>query len=195
MINLNNKSKSKNLGFTLIELMVSISIFSIVILVSLGSIMSVLDANKKSQTLRAVMDNLNFSLESMTRDIRFGENYHCGTSGTLTDPQDCSNNITGDSTLNFKSADTGLQVTYKYNSSIKRIIKTSGGVDYYVTSPDVKIESLTFRVYGSPTYFGGTSNTVQPKVVILITGYAGTKITTKSSFILETTVSQRKLDL
>ena len=67
-------------GFTLVELMVSVSIFAIVMFISLGSILSILDANQKSKTLRSVMDNLNSAMESMTRTVRFGINYHCGSS-------------------------------------------------------------------------------------------------------------------
>jgi prepilin-type N-terminal cleavage/methylation domain-containing protein len=188
------KTKSYDSGFTLVELMVAVSIFTIVMVISMGSIMSVIDANKKSQTLRAVMDNLNFSMESMTRDIRFGENYHCGITDppSLTLPYDCA---AGDSVLNFRSAD-GPQVVYKLvgNRVVKTVTIASVPTDFYVTSPDVVIQDLTFRVYGSPPYFS-SNNLSQAKVVLIIRGYAGVKETTKSSFILETTISQRKLDL
>ena len=187
----NNNRDKTNSGFTLVEIMVAVSIFSIVMVVSLGSILAVLDANKKSQTLRSVMDNLNFSLESMTKDIRFGENYHCGTGGTVTLPLDCPS---GDSTLNLKITD-GSQVVYKLvgdGVTSGRVVKTFGGTDYDVTSPDVVIQDLKFRVLGSSAYSGG--NLSQPKVIIIVKGYVGSKPTTRSSFILETTVSQRKLD-
>jgi len=189
--NFKNNNISKSSGFTLVEIMVAISIFSIVMVVSLGSILSVLDANKKSQTLRSVMDNLNFSLESMTRDIRFGENYHCSTGGTITLPLDCAS---GNSTLNLKVTD-GSQIVYKLvgdGVTSGRIVKTFGGTDYNVTSSDVVIQDLKFRVLGSLAYSNGDLS--QPKVIIIIKGYVGSKPTTRSSFILETTVSQRKLD-
>ena len=49
-------------GFTLVELMVSVSLFAIVMVISMGSVVSVFDANKKSQSLRTVMDNLNSTI-------------------------------------------------------------------------------------------------------------------------------------
>ena len=70
-----SKKGGSNHGFTLIEIMVAVSIFSLIMVISMGSILSVFDANKKSQTLRTVMDNMNFTLEGMTRTIRFGRNY------------------------------------------------------------------------------------------------------------------------
>src|SRR6185369_2894245 len=104
------KNKGMKRGFTLIEMMVSLSVFSIVLLFSLSSIVSVLDANHKSQTLRTVMDNLNTTLDTMTRKIRFSTNYHCGTGpAAYSQPQDCT---TGDSSFTFLALD-GSQVTYK----------------------------------------------------------------------------------
>ncbi|MEI6843419.1 MAG: type II secretion system protein [bacterium] len=177
----------KNKGFTLVELMVSISLFSIVMLISMGSIMTVLDSNRKSQSLRAVMDNLNFTLESMTRSIRFGEKYHCGTSGTLTNPSDCPS---GDTSLTLlaplPSGTTGL-VTYRLSAG--KIVKTVGGVDMDLTSLDVTIDRLTFYVLGS-----ASSDTYQPRVLIVVKGHSGTKTSTQTSFTLETTISQRKFD-
>ena len=67
----NNKS-----GFTLVELMVSVSLFVIVMTISMGSILSVFNANRKAKNIRNVMDNINFTLEGMTRTIRFGSNIY-----------------------------------------------------------------------------------------------------------------------
>ena len=68
-------------GFTLIELLVSVSIFSIVMLVSTGAVFSIVEANKKAHTLKSVMTNLNFTLESMVRDVRVGSQFSCGAGG------------------------------------------------------------------------------------------------------------------
>ena len=182
--------KSKNAGFTLVELMVSLTIFSLVMVVLMGSILSVLDANRKSQAERAVMDNLNFSLEGMTRTIRFGDNYHCGASSPTTSHLDCGNGAD-----NMTVRDSNLnQVTYKLVNDVNgsRIVKTSGGTDYNVTSKDVTIQALAFYVYGSNPY--SVADLSQPRVVIMVKGYAGVKQTLQSTFILETTISQRKLD-
>ena len=179
--------KSKVQGFTLVELMVSVSIFSFVMLISMGAIMTILDANRKSQTLRSVMDNLNFALEGMTRTIRFGDTYHCG-GGDITETHDC---ITGDTSMSVKASD-GKRVTYALSGA--SIAKSEdGGTTYYpVTSPDVIIQNVKFYVTGSDQY--SLSDLSQPKVIVVVRGYAGTKESTKSSFILETTMSQRKLD-
>jgi len=178
-------------GFTLVELMVAVSLFAVIMVISMGSILSVFDANRKSQSLRTVMDNLNFTMEAMTRTIRFGSTYHCdSTVGDITVPRDCGNNGPATS-LVFKAPD-GTRVIYKLSGGhIARSI--NGGPEYFLTSSDMTIQSLTFRVFGSPTYQSG-GDLFQPQVIIVISGFAGTKETSKSSFSLETTVSQRQFD-
>ena len=63
-------------GFTLVEIMVAVSVFVLVMVISSGAIISVFNANQKSKNLRSAMDNLNLTMESMTRTIRFGTKYH-----------------------------------------------------------------------------------------------------------------------
>jgi len=74
------KVKSRG-GFTLVELLVSSAIFTVVSLVAVGAIITINDANRKTQAIRAIVDNLNYSLESMSRKLRTGSNYQCGDGG------------------------------------------------------------------------------------------------------------------
>jgi prepilin-type N-terminal cleavage/methylation domain-containing protein len=184
----NKKITKRNRGFTLVEIMVAVTIFSVVMVISMGSIIGVFNANYKSKSLRSVMDNLNLTLESMTRTIRFGTNYHCGTSVPTTSPLDCGG--AGNSNLTVR-AQNGAQTTYFLSGG--RIMRTVGSNTYAMTSPDVTITTLTFWVYGSAPYSGGT-NLLQPQVIIVISGYVGTKTNTRSYFTLQTTISQRVLD-
>ena len=177
-------------GFTLIELMVAVSVFVVVMFISGGAILRVLDANQKSKTLRSVMDNLNVTLESMTRTIRFGTNYHCGPIAVPPQPPplDCSG---GSNALTVRDVYTGLPVTYSLSGGcIARSI--NGAANQCLTSPDVNITNMTFRVSGSAPY----PDLFQPLVVIVIGGtVTGSKPGTQSSFSLETTASQRNFDL
>lgn len=191
-----SKKEKSNLvsGFTLVELMVASSLFLVVMLIVSGSVLSVFNANQKSKNLRSVMDNLNLTLETMTRTIRFGTNYHCGSSGVLTNPSDCTANPS--SSLSIRS-ETGTTITYSTTTTSTSISRTISGSTYNITSPDVTITNLKFWVIGSDPYCVsscGTQNAVQPRVIVVISGYVGAKPTTRSTFILQTTVSQRVFD-
>lgn len=191
-------------GFTLIELMVSVSLFAIIMTISMGSILSVFDANKKSESLRTVLDNLNFTLEAMTRTIRFGTNYHCNADvGTQSATRDCaiSDSVTlGGATTQYVSSSfavtsaDGVLVVYRLTND-GRITRTIGATPYKLTSPDVTITDLSFRVIGTDKY-SVNADILQPQVIINIAGIAGSaaKPSSQSTFTLQTTVSQRLFD-
>src|SRR5437868_2432209 len=87
------KAADMQKGFTLIEVLVSVMIFSIVMTVALRALLSMSESDRRAEAMKSVINNLNFALDSMVRDIRTGYNYHCGTSGAdLSTPgtQDCA---------------------------------------------------------------------------------------------------------
>lgn len=185
--------KNSSKGFTLIEIMVSVSVFAVVMLFVGSSIFTVFDSNRKSQSLRSVMDNLNLSLETMTRAIRFGNTYHCDISvGVYTTPRDCSG---GANSITFYDSN-GIPVIYLLCTSgansgrIARSANCTNGP--FVTGSDVTITNLTFKVSGATTYTNGDLS--QPQVIIVISGYSGPKLTSRSTFNLQTTISQRIFD-
>jgi prepilin-type N-terminal cleavage/methylation domain-containing protein len=77
-------------GFTLVEMLIAITLFIIVAFISIGAILTIFSANKKSQTSKTVVDNLNYTIESMVRNIRFGKTYHCGTGTPYNSLTNCS---------------------------------------------------------------------------------------------------------
>ncbi len=175
-------------GFTLIEILISVGIFAVLVTVALGSIASIFDANRKSQSLKAIITNLNFAVEVMAREIRFGENYHCGEDGDIEEPQNCSS---GSDFISFLSAE-GIQIAYTVEDSQLKKSEDGGETFLGVTAPDITIEHLKFFVLGAGQVL--ENEFLQPKVIILLRGYAGSKPTTQSTFILETSISQRVLD-
>ena len=176
-------------GFTIIEIMVAMTIFVTVVVMCSGAILSIFNANQKSKSLRSVMDNLNLTMESMTRAIRFGTNYHCGSIGDTTTPFDCS--VPANS-LTVKDVG-GVQTTYSLQNG--RIVRTVAGTNFFMTSSDANITTLAFRVYGSPAYNSG-ADLFQPQVIIVVRGTVGSsnKASAQSTFTLETTNSQRVFD-
>jgi len=177
---INNKLKT-NLGFTLIEMIVAVAIFTVVVFIGIGALLSISDANRKSNSLRSVMDNLNFAMENMSRSIRTGDDYSCGGVG---------NCPSGGNEFTFTDQN-GLSVEYSFAETdglgMITILK-DGGPPLRITSPEVDIDNLTFYVTGV-----GAGNG-QPRVVISIIGVAGIKDKLKSNFSIQTTVSQRAVD-
>jgi prepilin-type N-terminal cleavage/methylation domain-containing protein len=78
------EAPSRQSGFTLVELMVSLTLFTIVVLAAVGSLYTVNNASRRVQAMRSVIDNLNFGLESMSRTIRTGNTVVCGGASNTT---------------------------------------------------------------------------------------------------------------
>ena len=172
-------------GFTLIEIMTSVAIFAIVMTISVGSIIGVFDTNRRSETLKAVMDNLNLSMESMSREMRFGRNYNCGLSAPITSPQVCSS---GGDAIAFRANDGSTIIYQKNGPTIEK--SDDGGVNFVpVTAPEITIDSLQFFVLGALS-----GDSLQPKILIKIKGSAGTKASSRTEFTVQTMISQRQLD-
>jgi len=185
-----------NKGFSLIEIMVAVALFAVVMTISVGSLLSLVEANRKAQALNSVINNLNFALENMSRNIRVGNTYHCSTSSSvppnLDTTQDCPN---GGILFVFEGNEGDItvptdQIVYRFiNSRIEKSI--DGGTTFIaITASEVTINEMKFYTVG--TTRGDTS---QPRVVMTVQGTAGISTKAQTDFNLQTTVSQRVLDL
>jgi prepilin-type N-terminal cleavage/methylation domain-containing protein len=71
--------KQKQAGFTIIEMIVSLGLFSVVVTIAMGALLMLVAANNNVPGEQAVMTNLSFALDSMTREIRVGTEYYCNS--------------------------------------------------------------------------------------------------------------------
>jgi type II secretory pathway pseudopilin PulG len=181
------KKIKTNSGISLIELMVALSLFIVVMLISTGALLSIVDANRKARAMESIMDNLAFAIENMSKSIRTGTVYHCGSGGSVpyTSPKSCNN---AKNFFTFKDS-KGKQVVFKLTGNqIER--STDGGSNYFgITSPEISIDGLQFYVTGT-----GLTDKKQPKVIMVIRGQAGAKAKEISRFEIQTTISQRAID-
>ncbi len=173
-----------NKGFTLIEIMTAMSIFAVVMTISMSSIVGIFDANRRSKAIKDVMSNLNLSMESISKELRYGKNYHCSSSGNITTPADCAE---GDSFISFLSSEGEQVVYYLDSSSVWKQVASENVLP--VTAPEIVVDDLKFYVLGSTV-----GDEYQPKVIIKINAHSGNG-SNRSDFVLETMVSQRARDI
>jgi len=183
----------KEKGFTLIELLVSMALFSIILVIALGAIITIVDANKKARSLMTVMNNLNFSVDSMTRSFKVGDiaangNYG-GVNGIGGDGgAHCfqTTEIDYDATISVEDAQ-GRRVKYCFEKvgELGKITKwdsVSGGTSE-LTSPDIDIDKAYFEIKNQ-----------QPLLIINLQGTVGVSPKVRSDFTIQTSVSQRVLN-
>lgn len=171
-------------GFTLIEIIVSVALFTVVMTVALGALFMVISANKQAKGIKLVVNNVNLAMESMTRDLRVGFQYCDSQSQSETGSCD---SVTGTTQIWF-TTDQGDQFSsYRlFDGSIQRRIGTSGTF-FDVTGEDVVIDDMQFYIQGTLA-----GDTVQPFVTIVVDGTIRVAEVT-DDFHLQSTISQRKL--
>lgn len=166
-------------GFTLIEMTVSLGLFTIIMFVATSAFLSIVNTDRKARSVRIAADNLNIALEDMSRRIKTGSTYKCG-GGVGTG--DCLSPL---NSFAFTEQDGTTRTTYSWSSSaIWR------GAER-VTSPEINITSLKFLVSGSNNLTSGDKK--QPMVVIAIDGSLGSGIAS-TTFKIQTTITQRAYD-
>mgnify|MGYP001573989563 CR=1 FL=1 len=205
------KISQKNAGYTIIETMISVSLFIIITVAGMGALLSANFVHKKSQDMRSIMDNLNFVMEDISRNLRTGYNYRC---------YNISQSLTGDSAINIsRSCGNGWALAFEHtfgnpNDNIDqwvyfiggdgKIYKSTnnavGGIDNFVqltpneiiiTGNVDGVQVSGFSVLGAEPPPG---NSQQPFVIIKLVG----KITFKdvvTPFSLQTSISQRLIDI
>lgn len=161
---MNQKKYNSQKGFTMIELLVAMSLFVIVISIASGIFVYSLRTQKALVDLLAVNDNASLVIEQMAREVRVGSNF----SG-------------GGSVLNFISA-FGEAVSYSLSDGA--ILRKSQPI----TGSNVKVENLQFLLSGVGAGAPQTRVTIILKVGSRSPRLAG--FTTD----IQTTVSPRDLD-
>lgn len=211
--------KKTEYGFTLIEMIVSLALFSVVVTVSVGALLMLIATNDKLQGEQSVMTNLSFALDSMTREIRTGTSYICVSSNTVsgvfgsspletytTATPDCPNssaqrfrgvifNEAGDSITGA----TDNKIMYYYDAD-----PVQGGKIYRrvgnqaaesIVSSGIFVEDAKFFVTGGPSV-DDTGDTTQPTVSVHIQAVdVNDAAADKKSYFVQTTVTQRTLDI
>ncbi|MEA2112536.1 MAG: type II secretion system protein [Patescibacteria group bacterium] len=200
LFNLRNFKKDKDgrnkflTGFTLVEMITAVAIFSMVMVIAMGALLAVLNANKQNQAIQTAVNNLSLAMEMMSREIRVGYTYHCGTTGAITDTRNCSAGETYLALEPFDGnpTDVGDQVVYRLLGNRIQRSDDSGANFLNLTASAVVLQELKFYVSGS-----STSDNVQPRVLITVSGYVDLGSIGdrgKSYFNLQTTASQRLID-
>ncbi len=169
-----------NKGITLIELLLSVGLFSIVIISFLQLFGSAFKEQRKILIKNALLNNASYAIEYMARALRMAqkdENETCISGGSNYEITPSAEEI---KFLNYKGE---CQKFLLSNDSLK-VAKSSAEMD--LTSSALKVKKLKF--------IGSDSNpNEQPKITFALE--FETIETKPQKLNIQTTVSQRNLDL
>lgn len=197
-------------GFTIIEVMISMAIFTIIVTIGIGAVLDAMTQHHNTENNRTVMDSLNFIMEDMARNIRLGTNVRCVTDAaeTIDGAYDTSSTAVplpvipascplGSSQIVLNDLN-GNHLRYLISLPTapvpNQIMKASGDVDpQFLTPREVTIDPTVsgFTVRGAET--SATGDFSQPTVTIRLAGTINYK-NVVSKFAIQTTVALRALD-
>lgn len=170
-------------GFTLLELLVALGLFSIIVTIALGGFSSALRTQRQSAALISANNNVGSVFEQMTRELRNGSGY--------TYLPNVSPSNSGIAFLD----QSGNPVQYYLSDAVtangishNAIARNEGGNPQTITSDSVDVTYLYFEIAGA-----GSFDQVQPRVTIRMgIRPIGDRTVMNSVEHLQTTVSSRQ---
>lgn len=186
---------SRRRGFTLVELIVSLGLFTIVLFIANSAFIKVIDLNRKARATQVAIENVSLAVDDMSRRLRTGDTYYCDDDGSQFNNMTLTYATLTAKNCNFSSFDVG-SILFRspdgnlvgYQGDGGRILRRINGNYGYITSPEATVTRIAFLVTGTdlPPLSGSS-----PRVQILIQGVAGIKQGLQSNFDLYTMVAQR----
>lgn len=159
MIN-NNLNKK---GFTLIEMMVAVSIFTIVAIVISGTFLILAKSYKQIQINRTITDNLNFALDTLSLQIGDGLNHEI-----------YDNRIVFEENVLGRSGD---RIEYKLEDNTLKQCRNNNCVSFL--SDEINVDHLSFSRSG------------QRLISFQIGGFISSLNTSRNSFLVESSIYPR----
>lgn len=185
---------NKNAGFSLIEIIVSMAIFSVVMVAVMSAFFLALRAQRAVMLEKSAAESVRFSLEFMSRQMRFAQR---------SDDTTCLSQVG----LTFESSSSGeIQFINAQDECVRFYLDmATSSIMYDRTSPSmllanltnesqVSIDSLEFIIAGSTV---SPNDMEQPRVTIVIqaSGGGGTAEAQDVALDIQTTVTARPLDV
>jgi prepilin-type N-terminal cleavage/methylation domain-containing protein len=176
-IHLKNKYEK---GFTLMEVMVSVTIFTIIVTIGMGALITIFKTLQKTRADRQTIDSISFVMDTMTRRIRTGKEYTSSDAGggiKFIDQENVSVSF-------YKDSDS------EGNSRIYMIDGAFGNQNDPV---DITPENFTVKDFELTIIGTDPSDGIQPMVAINLKGVVRNG-QQESQLAVQTIVSQRLLD-
>ena len=175
-------------GFTLIEILVALSVFGLVGVLAVGSVVSTSTNYRRVESETSALRDLKSAFETVASELRTGSTWECYDNDVV--QSDCSGSWDEFRFLN----DRNEQISYYFadtpGNSRTQLVREDATTTRVaaVTGPDIDFSSWSFALNGHDP-----SDTIQPGLRINVVGtWYGNG--TSEQFHYETYVTQRNLD-
>ena len=184
--------KIKKGGFTLIEMLAAVMIFSLIIGAISGVFISSFRSQKSALSSQRLLDQTSYALEYMSRALRMATKQTADIPACLFQSGLNYENVPGVSGLKFINhlEDDDCQEFFLENKQLKQK-KNNLTETVELTSSKLEITSLNFLLQGE-----SQDDDLQPRVTIFLAVKGkGQKPEEQPELKIQTTISQRNLDI
>ena len=181
-------------GFTLIEMLVSITLFAVMVAIATGGFVSALRTQREVAGLISAQSNAGLALEQISREIRTGYLFCHDLSGGTTchyavgNPCTAVGGVSTCADLNFFNGESANVI---YSLSGGELVRTDNNGPEPITGANVVVKNLSFIIFGNQE--GDHWN---PRITILlgIAPSSNDPAVANDVLNLETSVSSRNID-
>lgn len=180
----------KNNGFTLIEMIVTVFIFSVIVGAAIGVFVSTIRFQRYNLTYQQLLSQTSYAMEYMSRAIRMAKK---DTDGSCIEAGKNYQVSVAQTSLRFENYKTSPECQEFSLELYQLMVEFNSGGKIPLISDNFDVTSLKFEVSGDQVSFGQPADTQQPRVTIFMEIQAkGTGPQPKIK--IQTTISQRNLD-
>lgn len=170
---LNSTNSQK--GFTIVELLVSIAVFTLITSFGVTVFIRSLRAQRSVVSLMAASDNASLAIEAIAREVRRGRDFSANAFGT---------------DLRFFNAEQ-KEVIYRFDGSLQAITRSENGTGFFpVTAKNVVVENARFAVKNTDA----SGHQILPRITLSVKLGAKDRDITDVVTEISTTVSSRGLN-
>lgn len=175
-------------GFSLVETLISVALFTFVTLISVAILYSTQVLNNRLRATKYIYDNINLVLDDISREIRQGHGYMQSSTDNIRFVPYLNPSVSNQEYIYQKN---GGKIEKKIINVDKNRNELSQLKIEQMTSDTVKIKNFFINIVGDQTY-SNVGDIRQPLVTVIIEGE--TTVKPIVPFRIETIISQRDLD-
>lgn len=169
-------------GYSLVELIVALSIFGIIVTVAAGAFLASLEAHRRVVAEKEIAENVDFALEFMSRKMRVASKGDGTCIGA-----DTSFEVNGTSEITFIDSQ-GNCTTFRLDDDGDAIVVETAEARKLTDDTAVSVDELQFIVRGA-----SDTDNEQPRVTIVVEASSVDEETIAVE--TQTTVSTRRIDV
>lgn len=184
-------NKRKQFGFTLAEMLIVVSIFSVISVEAFGVFSSGLNAQRTSLAQQQLLGQTSFLMEYMSRALRMAKKDINGT--CITAKSNYETNPPQNNSVRFIDYNDVCTEFFLENGTLKKKIKNTSGIweTWNLTSSNIEVENFNVKLAGEKQ-----TDNIQPRVTIsLKLKSKATNLKVQPTIEIQTTISQRNLDI